>query len=134
MKICLIGSTRFLAGYHDLNRMLTLAGHVVYTVSLVSTQERGAYPSNLPVEDKETLDLVHLIKIQESEGVVLVTNKDGYVGDSTRRELKWASLLGKMVYRPGATIVNAFENITTINGLEVWDLDAVVAIGTYEYE
>jgi hypothetical protein len=88
MKLCLIGSSRFKDLYEETNRRLTLAGHVVYSIAVVSTG--GAMLEG----DKETLDLVHLRKMQESEGVVVVTDETGYVGPSTRRELKWAAMLG----------------------------------------
>lgn len=98
MKLCLVGSTRFMDLYHEYNRRLTLAGHVVYTVAMVSTAERGADGPNIDVRDKEVLDLVHLRKILESEAVVVVTDASQYVGDSTRRELAWAQILGRTVF------------------------------------
>lgn len=47
------------------------------------------------------LDLVHLKKIMESDCILVVgKNDDGrpYVGDSTRREIRWAKMLGKGVW------------------------------------
>lgn len=98
MKLCLIGSSRFLDLYQEWNRRLTLAGHVIYTIAMVSTSERGMDGPNIPEEEKETLDLVHLLKIQESDGVFLITDKTGYVGFSTKREIKWARMLRKGRY------------------------------------
>ena len=96
MKLCLIGSSRFKEQYDELNKRLTLAGHVVYSIAQVSTSA-GA---ELPEEQKTILDLVHLRKIQESEGVVLVTDATGYYGFSTKREIMWARMLGKSLYAP----------------------------------
>lgn len=101
MKICLCGSTRFMPEYHEWNRRLSKAGHVVYSVAAF---EKGGDP--LTEDEKETLDLVHLRKIQESELIFIITvivSAEGdvskpYIGDSTRREIKWAKLLGKPVY------------------------------------
>lgn len=98
MKLCLIGSTRFMERYMELNRALTLAGHVVYSVATASTEARGNGENPLSEDEKETLDLVHLRKIQESDAVLLVTDETGYVGFSTKRELKWASMNDKAVF------------------------------------
>lgn len=87
MKICLIGSSRFLDKYNDINRKLTLAGHVVYSIIVISSGKMG---SDLSQDDKDTLDLVHLLKIQESDACFLITDEAKYVGESTRREMKWA--------------------------------------------
>lgn len=104
MKITLIGSSRFLQRYEDVNLRLSLAGHVVYSIATVSTSiykpvegELAPLPV-LNADQKETLDLVHLRKIQESDAVYLITDETGYVGESTKRELKWASMNGVDVY------------------------------------
>ena len=95
MKICLIGSSRFLDKYNDINRQLTLAGHVVYSIATVSTAS-GKPQTTKPLtqDEKDTLDLVHLLKIQESDACFLITQDDEqgdkYIGESTRREMKWA--------------------------------------------
>lgn len=118
MKICLCGSTRFMDLFAEVNRKLTLAGHVVYSVAAVSTSaqdtEQGrpsdrylnqATDSGLTMDDKETLDLVHMLKIQESDMIVVLgthtfpdsqdenrTITAPYIGPSTRREIKWAAM------------------------------------------
>lgn len=129
MKICLIGSTRFMTGYHDLNRLLTLAGYVVYTVAMVNSAERGTAGPNIPAEDKETLDLVHLLKIQESDAVCLVTNKEGYVGNSTRREIKWAAMSNKQFYKPGDKLL---PNVRYYDPDPKTDFEHIIVIPSYE--
>jgi hypothetical protein len=94
MKLTLCGSTRFKNRFVDANKRLTAAGHVVYSVAFHGHAE-GAEPDPAT---KETLDLVHLRKIQESDAVVLITNHAQYIGDSTRRELRWAAILGKLEF------------------------------------
>lgn len=94
MKICLIGSTRFIEKYQEINAKLTLAGHIVYTVALLTSEVRSA---EITPEQKETLDLVHLRKILESDMVFLITDESRYVGESTRRELKWAQIFQKSI-------------------------------------
>ena len=97
MKICLIGSTRFMPLYIETNRRLSVAGHIVYTVAQVSS-ESALTKSELSAKDKEVLDLVHLRKILESDVVVLVTDETGYFGESTGRELLWAQINGKKIF------------------------------------
>lgn len=102
MKICLIGSTRFLEKYYEWNQKLTKMGHVVYSVSVPSSQVLRKTPTagNLTDDEKETLDLVHLLKIQNSDVCVLITDDTGYVGFSTKREIKWALMIGKQIMLP----------------------------------
>jgi hypothetical protein len=107
MKLCLIGSTRFMEEYRRMNKELTLAGHVVYTVATISTSAAGEHvkaEEQITEERKIILDLVHLRKIQESDAVVLVTDSTGYYGFSTRREIAWARLLGKGLYAPANVV------------------------------
>lgn len=91
-KICLCGSTRFREQFELWNRRLTLAGFVVYSVAGF-----GHSGDSFTAEEKEVLDLVHLRKIAESDAVAVI-DIDGYIGDSTRREITWAKMLGKGVY------------------------------------
>jgi hypothetical protein len=53
--------------------------------------------------EKEVLDLIHLKKILDSDAVLVIDfpGPDGkpYIGDSTRRELRWSGMLQKPVYR-----------------------------------
>ena len=99
MKLCLVGSSRFMDQYRAVNRELTLLGHVVYTITTISTSiaNENERPSE---EEKIMLDLVHLRKIQESDGVVLITDESGYYGESTKRELMWTDMLDKQIYFP----------------------------------
>ncbi len=93
MKITLCGSMRFADLFHDWNGKLSKAGHAVYAPAMS--------PSLVTVEQKEILDLVHLIKIEESDAIFVLDGKvDGasYIGDSTRREIAWARLKGKAVF------------------------------------
>jgi len=95
MKITLCGSAKFEKSFHDWNEKLTFAGHVVYSLAVYpSSKERN---KNWYTEEQKTLfDLVHFAKIEESDAVV-VLNVDGYVGDSTRREITWAQIREKQV-------------------------------------
>jgi len=102
MKITLCGSTKFRDQFETWNRVLSKMGHIVYSVS-----SYGHSGDVLSDREKETLDLVHLRKIVESDAIFLVglmpTEPDGdrylYIGDSTRREIGWARMWGKRVFR-----------------------------------
>lgn len=95
MKVCLCGSTRFMDQFHAANVALSLAGHIVYSVA---TSTKGDFQ---PTEDQKlALDAVHLLKIQESDVVMVVgRQEDGslYIGESTRREIMFARLNDKDV-------------------------------------
>lgn len=113
MKMCLIGSTRFMESYVEANRELTLRGHIVYTVATISTASALKDTAHSPIteKEKEILDLVHLRKISESDSVVLITDETGYYGPSTRREMLWASILEKplLVYVPTKPVASIFQ-------------------------
>lgn len=90
-KICLIGSTRFKDEYEKLNKEFSLRGHIVYGVACY-----GQSGERLTDEDRMVLEAVHLRKIVESD-VVFVINQDGYIGESTRREIYFAKIMGKEI-------------------------------------
>ncbi len=112
MKLCLIGSTRFMPQYIEANRQLTLQGHVVYTVAMMSSSTAET-KSDLSEADKQVLDLVHLRKIQESDAVLLITDETGYIGFSTFRELQWAQMNGIRIYQRIKDVGSCFH--------ELWD-------------
>lgn len=94
MKITLCGSARFEQEFHRLAKELTLAGHVLYSLSVFPS---FAGAKNWYSEDQKTiLDLVHLAKIDESDAVMVI-DVDGYIGESTRREIAWAKIRGKKI-------------------------------------
>lgn len=96
MKLTLCGSAKFEDLYHEWNEKLTMAGHVVYSLAVFPSRKNGEQVWYTD-EEKEKLDLAHLAKIENSEAIVVI-NKDGYVGYSTRREMRWARLLEKDIY------------------------------------
>ena len=91
--VCLCGSTRFMEAFQKVNMEETLAGHIVLSVgcNTKSDTELGVTP-----EVKLKLDELHLRKIDMCNEV-LVLNVDGYIGDSTRREIIYAIRNGKAV-------------------------------------
>lgn len=89
--ITLCGSTRFEEDFHKEEARLTLQGNVVYSCAVFG--HRGVPPTS---EEKLMLDAVHFAKIANSEAIH-VLNRDGYVGESTRREVYAAAILGKKI-------------------------------------
>jgi len=124
MKITLCGSTRFMEQYHAWNQWLALQRHVVYSVS---TSVKDDFD---PTDDeKETLDLVHLDKILNSDAIFVIdclrrpndekflsnmTEKrwelltERYIGESTRREIKWAKIKNKHIAYSSSYGYNSF--------------------------
>lgn len=95
MKITLCGSLRFEPYWHEANKQLGLLGHISYSVMTFPSIE-GDKTWYTP-EQKYTLDLAHFAKIEESEAVVML-NIEGYLGESSLRELAWARMRRKTVY------------------------------------
>lgn len=96
MKIALCGSAKFEKEFHDWDEALTLAGHVVYGLA-VYPSSKGNKKDWYSESAKQTLDLCHLAKIEESDAVVVI-NVGGYLGESTHREVEWARIRGKTIY------------------------------------
>lgn len=92
MKITLCGSTRFKKEFQIAEAQLSLNGHAVYSCALW-----GHADDPLTDEDKLVLDAVHMVKIENSDAI-LVLNVGGYIGESTRREVFFAHGLGKKVF------------------------------------
>lgn len=101
--VCICGSTRFKDEYIFWNRHLTLAGCIVLTVGFFGHAE------DVPIDAtvKAELDQLHLHKIDMADEV-WVLNVDGYIGDSTRAEIKYAESRGievNYLEQPGETNV-----------------------------
>jgi len=89
--ITLCGSTRFKDDFERVNKMLTLSGNIVISV--------GCYGHSGDVfteEQKVMLDDIHKRKIDMSDAIYVI-NKDGYIGASTRSEIRYAIAHGKQV-------------------------------------
>ena len=100
MRLTLCGSTRFKSEFESWNHQLALSGHTVYSLSLFAREANDTGKEGNPTiteHEKIILDLVHLDKILNSDAIVVI-DVNGYVGFSTRREIRWARLQGKTVY------------------------------------
>lgn len=92
--ICLCGSTKFKYNFIRANFELTMQGIIVLTVGWFTHSDLERYlPTN---EEKTALDELHLRKIDLADEVKVI-NVNGYIGESTRREIEYAKKHGKPV-------------------------------------
>ena len=91
--VTLCGSTRFKEQYMEVQKRLTLDGCIVISVGLFghSGDEEVWKPGT-----KEMLDDMHLRKIDLADEIFVI-NVDGYIGESTKREIAYAEKAGKKV-------------------------------------
>ena len=95
MKITLCGSARFEKEFHHWNEILSFEGNIVYSLAIYPSSKDGN-KNWYDEKQKEKLDLIHLAKIEESEAIFVI-DKDGYIGESTAREISWAKIRGKEI-------------------------------------
>lgn len=98
--VCLCGSTRFWRTFQQASLRETLAGKIVLSIGAATGTDDDHFGGYLPRDEydavKRRLDELHLRKIELADEV-LILNVDGYLGESTRRELAHARALGKAV-------------------------------------
>lgn len=97
MKITLCGSLRFEAQIQDWHERLAFAGHTVYSMVTLPSQKQNNKDWYTP-HQKQILDLLHLSKIEESDAIFVV-DVDRYIGESTKRDMQWAMIRNKAIYR-----------------------------------
>jgi len=97
--VCLCGSTRFWRAFQAASLRETMAGRIVLSIGAASGTDDEHF-GNLPREEydriKAQLDELRLRKIDLCDEV-LILNCQGYIGESTARELAYAQSLGKRV-------------------------------------
>ncbi len=99
--VCLCGSTRFKDAFKEANLRETLAGKIVLSIGCDLREDMprifGArYEPGEPAKLKRSFDKLRLRKIDLADEV-LILDVDGYVGESTARELAYARAHGKRV-------------------------------------
>lgn len=90
--ITLCGSTKFKKLFEQINRHLTLSGYIVLSVGVFGHADK----ERLSEENKKFLDELHFQKIAMSD-CIFVINKDGYIGESTTKEIEYAAKHGKKI-------------------------------------
>ena len=88
--ICLCGSTRFMNAFFDEGWRETLEGNIVLSVGVWRQGPADHAGEWIGDEVKQRLDELHLRKIDLAEEV-LVLNVGSYIGESTRREIVYAT-------------------------------------------
>lgn len=83
--VCICGSIRFAREMQEATRDLTLAGAIVLAPAVFAPDEA----QEIGPEQKAALGALHLHRIDLADRV-LVVNPDGYLGESTRREIAHA--------------------------------------------
>ena len=91
MIITLCGSTKFKTQFLEQAKRLTLLGDIVLMPHVF--MHDGDFISD---EQKEKLDELHKQKIDLSDGI-LVLNINGYIGNSTKSEIKYAKKHDKTI-------------------------------------
>ena len=89
--ITLCGSTKFKEDFERVNRELTLAGHVVISVGCF-----GHSGDSITDVQKVMLDEIHKQKIDMADAIFVI-NKNGYIGESTKSEIKYAQEHNKSI-------------------------------------
>lgn len=91
--ITLCGSTRFKDEFLETQKRLTLEGNIVISVGLYGhSGDDVVWTEGV----KDMLDSQHLAKIDLADEIFVI-NVDGYIGDSTRREIAYAEFKGKAI-------------------------------------
>lgn len=91
--INLIGSTKYKELFRELEEKLSISGYLVFS-PLVYNQT-GDKPE-CGEDIKLILDNEANLKTNKSD-IVFVVDKDGYIGNSTRKQIEHASLLNKTI-------------------------------------
>ena len=87
--VTICGSMRFFKQMLQVAADETVKGNVVLApFSVVAPADQGS-------DLKALLDELHFEKIRMCSQIIVVTNQNGYVGDSTRREMGYALSIGK---------------------------------------
>lgn len=96
--VCFCGSTRFAAHFMVERWKLEKQGIITFGINIlpdnyfIDGNAHGAEQEGV----KEILDTLHLRKIDLSDYVV-VLNVGGYIGESTRNEINYATKIGKKI-------------------------------------
>lgn len=90
--ITICGSMKFYPAMLLTAKDLSLKGYIVLMPFVVFSEEEQ---HSL---DKEMLDKMHFAKIDMSHEICVVTNTEGYIGNSTRREMAHALTRNKMMH------------------------------------
>ena len=95
--VTLCGSHRFKDTFEEVAQALGLSGWIVLRPAFAKDAHEYALPTEGMKGLKQILDELHFKKIAMSQ-VVVVINQDGYMGESTKKEVAEAERLGKKIF------------------------------------
>jgi len=91
--ITLCGSTKFKEQFLEQQKRLTLEGNIVISVGLFGhSGDVEVWNEN----KKEMLDDMHFRKIDMADEIFVI-NVNGYIGESTKREIEYAEQNNKII-------------------------------------
>jgi len=91
--VCLVGSTKFKEEFELYTSTFSKRGDIVLSVAQFSHYDN----INLTEEEKLVFDKLHFKKIELAD-FVFVINPNGYIGESTKREIEYATSLKKQIF------------------------------------
>lgn len=96
--VCLCGSTRFFKEFQRQNYLETMKGNIVLSVGFYPHAQEEVHGEAVACtpEQKIALDELHKRKIDMADEV-FVLDVENYVGESTRSEINYAQVLGKVI-------------------------------------
>lgn len=98
--VTLCGSTKFKDQFIEIQKELTLKGYIVISVGLYGHSGDAEVWENMDegtlTKTKEMLDDMHKRKIDMADEIFVI-NVNGYIGESTKSEIKYAQESGKVV-------------------------------------
>ncbi len=97
MIVTLSGSTRFEAEFIKAQRELSRAGIQFFSLAVLPQHREPGENWTDGSYDKVIADLLYFDRILRSDALVVLG--DGYIGQSTAREILWAGIQGKPVFR-----------------------------------
>ena len=114
--VCLCGSTKFWRELRQLNFRETMAGNICLTTAICTNSGLLSLDA-LDDSQKKKFDELRKRKIDLADEVFVV-NHEGYIGDSTISEIKYALKTRKPI--------RWLEPIVTVDALETWSVDAYI--------
>ncbi|MHB1692605.1 MAG: hypothetical protein ACYCUW_01805 [bacterium] len=91
--ITLCGSTRFFDTFREVNAMLTAQGYIVLSISVIIDKNKQ---DDETLSLKKILDELHKEKIVMSDAIFVI-DVDGYIGESTNKEIEFAKKHNKQI-------------------------------------
>ncbi|OKP95938.1 hypothetical protein [Paenibacillus sp. P46E] len=90
--ITLCGSTKFKPQFEAANAALTRQGVIVLSLGFFE-QSEGIH---ITADEAHLFEQLHYSKIKMSDGIMVI-HVNGYIGESTRKEIEYARRTGKTV-------------------------------------